>query len=413
MEIMGANVNSQEMFKPGGILAKEKRLQIIEILLPCSVILSSYNLFGISLMYLILAVYSVFRILLHKDTLYINKQLTIFLFFIFINQLLLIGWNQDSVNVILKNLFEVFLTTGIIVILSNAMRKEYLYKPYAIVGCIAMVGIFIQSFQVHILGNSVVPIQIFPTLLGDTHQWYYYTDRPMSFFVEPQAYATFILPLLFICLERKNLKFAGLITFSVMLSTSSLGIIMSSLIWIMYVINSRFSIKKTIMAIFVIVLFTAMFTQLSLFEHAFSKILATDIDNNARLSQGFEIWLQMPLEDKITGIGKGTLTDYIDEKGIWLKRMPLASNPSKWSYVTTISGTLIYYGIIGAAIFYLMLIKMVRNKKSGFSTFALAIVALSFGQTILFNAWYILWYTMYFCCVNKKNNRDYFVIGYK
>jgi hypothetical protein len=386
-------------------------LNLIEILLPCSIILSSYNLFGICMTYWILGIYAVFRIFFYKDRFYINKQLVIFLSFVSVNQVLLAIFKQGDSVIILKNLLEAILTTGVVIIISNTIRKDHIYKPYVFIGGIAMVGIFIQSFQVYVLGDSVVPIQIFPNLLGETPQWSRYEARPMSFFVEPQAYATFILPLLFMCLEKKNIRFAALITFSIMLCTSSLGIMMSAILWIMYIVISKLSIGKKLSVVLILAIFTVLLTQTSIFKYSFNKITTIDIDNNVRLSQGFEILLQMPVKDVITGIGEGTITDYIDEQGIWLERMLLTTNPLKWSYVTTISGSLIYYGLFGAALLCWMQFKMLRNKKSGMFTLALAIVALSFGQGILFNAWYILWYSIYFCFADKTYNRDYFIIG--
>ena len=91
----------------------------------------------------------------------------------------------------------------------------------------AMAGIFYQSFQVYILGQSVSTINIFPFLQSNSENYLLGYDRPHSFFLEPAAYCTWILPFLCMCMKRKEHIWMVFISISILLSTSSTGILMT------------------------------------------------------------------------------------------------------------------------------------------------------------------------------------------
>ena len=87
--------------------------------------------------------------------------------------------------------------------------------------------------------------------------------------------------------------------------------------------------------------------QSNIFQFAFNKIENIDTSSDARLSQGFIIYNQMPFGDQVLGIGKRSLVNYILNHNIYVPRMKYATDVGKWSYVTTIAGILIYYGLAG------------------------------------------------------------------
>ena len=72
-----------------------------------------------------------------------------------------------------------------LLILSCIYKKvdeENLFRVWKIIGIIVMAGIFYQSFQVYILGQSVSTINIFPFLQSNSENYLLGYDRPHSFF---------------------------------------------------------------------------------------------------------------------------------------------------------------------------------------------------------------------------------------
>jgi hypothetical protein len=403
------NISSIGNNKVKTLKYKFNDIKFIEILFPLSILLASYSIRGISLTFWILGLYSVAAVLTFKGKYYINKFIVFFVLFTIFQQILVIGVNGSGISTIFNNTLESILVTFIVVVISNRIRIRHIHRAYLVISLIAMIGIIIQAFQVYVQGNAVVPFQIIPGLLGDTAQWNRPMHRPMGFFVEPEAYATFILPLLYLLLQKKKLIISAIVTFSILLSTSTLGVLMTGLMWIWFIKKSKLNIAKKIAISLMIIIVVLIFSQSHLFQYAFLKLVNIDISDNARLSQGFHIWFQMPFRDKIIGIGRISLIDYILNNSIWLPSMITASGPHKWSYVTTIAGVLIHYGIIGGIAFGGFLLKLLKDKK-GDRFIIICIIALSFGRTLLFNSFFILWYTIYFVYTDKTSNSNFFVL---
>ncbi len=77
------------------------------------------------------------------------------------------------------------------------------------------------------------------------------------------------------------------------------------------------------------------------------------------------------------GIGKRSLVNYILNHNIYVPRMKYATDVGKWSYVTTIAGILIYYGLAG--IFFWNICRRTNKKKKDFMIreFIVLLVAIS------------------------------------
>lgn len=389
---------------------KINRPTVIEIIFPFSIILSSYNLFGISLMYWLLGTSIVINFLRVKRKYFVYKPLLILLIFIVIHHSVWIIVAKEHNIIIFKNMIEAIMTTVIVIFASNLIRKDPLYKTYTFFAILSMIGLLYHSFQVYILGHMVMPIQILPNFLGDTAQWFNPINRPMSFFVEPEAYATFILPLIYWNLDKRKTFMASIFTLSIFLSTSTLGIFLSIVLWLIYISKGNHNWINKVVILIIITLLTFTLVQADVFQYAIDKIYSTDIINNPRISQGFKIWWQMPFLDKLLGVGEIPLADYIINQNMWLERMRYATTSNKWSYVTTISGALIYYGVIGAGLFYWTLYKMLKLNKPNKAFFvAVTIIGLSFGRTLLFNAWFVFWYIIYFIYIEKYDGKDYMI----
>jgi len=118
----------------------------------------------------------------------------------------------------------------------------------------------------------------------------------------------------------------------------------------------------------------------------------------------------MPTLDKIIGIGKHSLVDYILNNNIYVPRMEYTTNVGRWSYVTSIAGILIYYGIGGILFFVIFVVKQLKKNSFLVREFVLILTVMSFGQTMLFNVYFVMYYTILFLLDTEKNSNKIKVI---
>lgn len=142
-----------------------------------------------------------------------------------------------------------------------------------------------------------------------------------------------------------------------------------------------------------------------IFQPIVDKILAIEIlGYDIRLTKGFMIYYEMPIMDKITGIGFGNLSNYLLNGHfdfIWI----ILTRDELLGYITTMSSVLVNFGIIP---FFLYVNIFRENWKSGTPEAKLVLIVIfisSFTQTILFNAWFVFYWIVYEVYDNIDSNR--------
>ena len=215
----------------------------------------------------------------------------------------------------------------------------------------------------------------------------------MSFFSEPQAYISFMVPLYILLLKKKNIKFAIPVVISFLLSTSSTGILVVAIItfiWgIKYIKNVKY--KVGFMAIFI--LFLVAFYNLDIFQFAQDKILNINVKNNVRISNGFKLFASLPFDDQIIGIGGGNSAHY------WGDYL------SNDNYSNSFAKILIEYGIIGAVALIIFLISQFRERNEVIQLSIIYIIVAMFGQTILFNSWQLFTFVIMYIYIQEYNKK--------
>ena len=370
-----------------------------------SLLFSSYQLFGMSLTYLFLIIYIFYTWFLEKKSfLVLDKGFLFFLMVVLMHEVIMLFMQGSEAKTILNNIIGGIITVAIIGTLSIRIDLEKLKKAYYIIAIIVSIGILYHAVLVYGLGRAVTPIKLIPALISDSIQWERGLMRPMSCFIEPQAYCTFMVPVIFFLLNDKKIVWAALGTGCILLSTSSLGIIMCVIMWLFLLLDSKVSRGMKICIIFCGVMALAVILQSPIFHYAINKIRNIDTSSDARLSQGFIIYRQMPHVDQIFGIGKRSLVSYILDHNIYVPRMRYATNAGKWSYVTTIAGMCIYYGVVGIFAFLFFTLTQLKKKNFLIKEFLILLVAISFGQAMLFSAPFIQFYTILFCLDKDRSH---------
>jgi hypothetical protein len=326
-------------------------------------------------------------------TFQISKSLLLFFSYVVVSQLLL-GVVQGEI-VIIKNLFMAFISTFTVIVVYNIVTEEDFFKAYKVFGIICTIGLFYHVICVYILKQPVSPIIILPNAFVPDTNWAYNLYRPMSIFQEPAAYAGFMLPLLAYSIYKKEIMFSIIISISIIMSTSSIGILMTFGIWaysIFFVVNSKLTKIGLVFVFFVILIF---FVSNDLFAYSADKIMNINLENDLRLANGFLILGNMSGKDLLFGIGMGNITNYLNMHGLNYR-----------NYISTISGTMINYGIIGFLFYCDMLFKFWKKQRHNVQLYVLIIIILSFAQTILFNMAFQYYFLSYFVC-SYRDNRNY------
>ena len=384
---------------------RNKKIYFSEIIIVLFVFLGVYKVGHISVAYIITLLYTLY--LLYKNKyIIIHKWLLYFVFYVVINQLILIILGRDfiSVEFILKNLIMTLVSVFVVFVLSNSTTEDRLYKVYSFFGVITIIGLFYHAIQVYILGNLVYPIVPFSVLVDKSlHVFHAGINRPISMFLEPQHYSSFIIPLLYFTLKKHKLLFSILITISILLSTSIQGIIMATSIWLFFFVIKYKDVKIKVIAIVLFVIVATFFITSEISEFTVNKATNIHIGSDVRISRGFGIFLEMKPWDKLVGIGSASNNSYLTQN------VKNSSWNNSEDFMTSYSGVLVQYGIICSIIFNILLLKIYKiSKRENFGFFILIIIA-TFGQTILFNSWFILYFSI-ILNISNKNNKEYFIL---
>lgn len=385
------------------------KFSFIELFLPIFYILAQYS-YGVSNIGLFILIIHTIFCLITRSRLLIHKPLVIFVLFISAIQICNMALRGNLSLEDFNNLFNPIL---MILILSTALFKinyNNLYKVYAVFGFIAMIILFYQWFMMTMFGLIPSPVTLFPIESEGFYSWQNEYYRPSSLFTEPQAFASYMLPLLLMTLHRDKILFSFLIILSIIFSGSSLGIFLVLTVLIVYLIKLEKGWAIKIALSFLILSIVYVSISSDIFDSQIAKILSIDLSNNIRLVKGFQIISTFDGLQMFFGIGHGpkVLEAYNNLHFIELSHMDIFD---LGPYVTTISGVLISYGVFSLIVFFVFTYRMYRYEDPTKRIFLLVIFVAAFGQTILFNGFFLLYYIVYLGICNKSiYNKNYIYI---
>ena len=402
---MDSNPNKKQVKR-----GKDKSTWIGAFLLSIFYVLAQYNLPIMSYGLVAAMAYGGFSFL-YKKKIVFNKSILIFTLWCIFSQLMLYlysGTFEENRNTYFFMFVSMFLlaTLGLI-------EKESFFKVYHIVGIVFGTLVIYQFILGNIFEIPQSAIRILPVPSEDMHFWIQNSTRVSGVFTEPQAYSSYILPLLIMLLFRKKFISAVYISISIFASTSSQGIIIALIIWGYYLViyekNNSKKIFRFLGGVFAVILALIFLKDIPVVQPIIDKIFSINLFGyDIRLTKGFQIYFAMPFWDKITGIGFGNLRDYLlsgDFHFFWME----LTRDELLAYITTMANVLVSFGIF-AFVFYINI--FVQNWKSGTPEAKLMLIVIfvsSFTQTILFNVWYIFYWIVYEV-MDKHDNSRYFYI---
>lgn len=385
-------------------IGKKRKIGLIEIFIPLFYIINQYEMSGVQIGP-ICAIFVILAYIIKYKEIYLYKPLL----FLFIYMLL-----HDILKIFIIDFntglwFERALYLLVLSCIYKRIDEENLFTVWKIVGIIAIAGVFYQSLQVYILGQSVSTINLLPFLQSSSENYLLKYNRPHSLFLEPAAYCTWILPLLCMCMKRKKYIWMILISVSILLSTSSTGILMTGVIWLFYAfINARSEGKyvNSLMIVGILTIGIGAFSNLSIFSIALNKltnISITDTSNSVRLVLGFQLFWAAPLAYKILGIPYMNVEEYLRSGKIALNKYNLSLNVSYLGFVNSIGNCMLMYGVFGLVLYLKLFLDIWKESDLYSKCYVLICLISVFGQSAFWNSLFVTQFAVMLCFIKSES----------
>lgn len=372
--------------------------------LPMYGILAYYPLKFSSVGMIIIYIYTIIRLMFFSKKLVINKWLICFLVYAIISQPLVFIAYGGFTSQRLVNYCMLLLITLVLAVNSNNLDLDLFFKNYRFVGIISSIAIIVQAIQIFVFNKVVTQIKILP--INTEGIWYLGGVRPCGFFPEPQAFATYMIPLLIWLIKKKKVFEAIFVSFALIFSTSSLGISLVLFIWVWYLLSAEISISKKTVMILIMVFFIWGISKSSVFQYSIAKIAKIDLIDNVRLTRGFKVFLNLDTIQQTFGIGENNLGYFITHNLIMLTDN-ISLLMANSAYVTSTYEILIGFGIIGFLLYATMFYKMLRHDDKSWHILIIILIVLHFAQTIFYNSSFVFYLIIYYNLIDKDKNKNY------
>lgn len=168
------------------------------------------------------------------------------------------------------------------------------------VALISIAGLLYQWFDV-LRGGMVHPLEI-PGLTMSESRLLTDSVRPSSFYMEPAAYVAFMICPLFFALSEKKYAWIIVIIFSIFLSTSTTGLVLSFImLGVSLLGKGRTRIWTWVVTITIGFSLYYALTTFDVFEYSVEKFQNTEA-SNIRVSQGLNIVKTMEPQEYVFGV---------------------------------------------------------------------------------------------------------------
>lgn len=370
-------------------------------LLPWYRVLGMYKIGSVSLALLIFTPMLLVMVL-KKKQLKIDKSLIALYVVLMLVQFLQLLMPENVVSVTLNNMImdTIFLIT--VICAANYVKLEELMKPYMFACGVFIAGLFYHVFQLYILRVPLSgPILLFPSLVGEENVAIGFDSmRPMSFFAEPQGYATFISVFLIIMLEVKKYVWAAIATLSILLSTSTEGLALVGIIWALYTLFSNASLFVKIATVIAIVVGSSYYMTLEYFEVGYNKLMDTEFEENLRLVNAYRMLQTFELDQWWLGVGTSNTIFY----NAYINSM---GGHEAFKYVSSALGVFVHYGVfVGVAFWFFLFKKIIYRYKSVF-IYSICLLVIPFAQTCFFSSNFVYLFVLYYLFLDYCKEKEH------
>ena len=361
-----------------------KGTSFIDVFLPFYLILAQYYYGPFSLGNYILVFAAVVYIARNPERRFrFDRGLFIFLLYASVVQIsMMLGWSLTSIGYIamIANMLVAWICLGV---LHQQLHIEKTMKYFELAVAVVLVGEAVQCYQVYFLNARVDPIVILPLTSNDNWAWSH--ARPMSFFQEPQALASYLSLFVLIEARRGRMLIASFATAFILLSGSTQGIVLAATVWVLILLSSEMSFGKKLGILMLGVCLLSMFMYLPIFDYARQKLLSAGSTGSdySRLWKAFDTYFQLPFINCIFGIGGGMLNPLIESSVLsfsWMDSINIAQN----GYMSMLFGVFVNYGLIGGLLYWFSLLHRVSLKSDFLSSAIVLLIVVNAASSSVF-----------------------------
>ena len=390
----------------------KNRLPILEWSIPLTYILAQYYFpgttlpFGMVITFVILLLY----FLMHtQNRFYLNKSFAFLFCFMVVHDCLRVIYSPLAIG----QMIVYSLITILIFMSTGNIDEDKLYRAWSVLGGFAIFGIAYQALQVYIFRSPVSMINLFPFLGTATEKATALSFRPCSFFLEPASYCSWITPLLYMALKRKSTVFAIIVSVSLLLSTSAIGMLMLFVCWGYTLVFQSGGMNKGIKVIggaFIIITFIYAILNLGVFSSSLGRLYQLQEElmygggsSYRRLIAGYKIYGELPILSKLFGIPYQTIQQLLLSGTIDYRQYYISTTSMDFGYVNTISRCLIMYGAFGFMIFAYFILMLWKDANRENRELLILLIISMFTQSTYFNSIFLLQFSFYLGIMNVKS----------
>lgn len=275
---------------------------------------------------------------------------------------------------------------GCALILAGFVDQDIMFQVWRFIGICVFIAIVYQSIQINVLGQPAHLIKLLPVRLR-MQVWYQATARPAAFFTEPAVLSAYMSPLLHMSLYRRKFFFAALVTVTILLSTSTLGILTVAILWLHFIVANR-NLTPLTRTLLLIVSVTLAVTVMSLpiFSSTFAKLIQEiEGTNNSymRTMMGYDYFRQLTVPEQIFGIFEPNIRRLLLSGRI---SIPYFLALDQYNYVNSIQQLLLTCGLLGVFALFWAYYHMLRTGSHQLRGYVFLQIILMFGGRMFFNS---------------------------
>ena len=307
---------------------------------------------------------------------------------------------EEVLNRTIHYLFYLF---TLMIFVKNYFDYTFGYRFFKIFALISSIYLIIQYFLYLFFAydlSGMLPVKMMIETVNDSgiRSIAAASNRPRSFFIEPSAYALFVCFFLSLELYKKNnSKINGFIveiicSFGILLSGSSLGIILCSLIWGVFIIKSTniFSKKANLKVIVILMICIPVIVFIYIKSPFYDFFIDRMFSDNGELGQsaigrfgGYGIVFNFQNSTNFEIVfGKG-MRDYLNNQ-----------------YIPALPRIFFYYGLMGYIVYGIAIYLMIKKADERSRFLILIMIIASIGGDAFFGAY--LMQTIPFISNSKK-----------
>lgn len=284
----------------------------------------------------------------------------------------------------------------IVMIATDIIDRRLFYRVYWMVSAIAIGCVVIQAIQIWVLHSNMTIMVPFYEYAAKDQTILLNSQRPCAFFLEPQHLCSFLLPLLVIEVKKQRYLTAGILTFTILLSSSTQGLVCAGVVWMFFIAaDGNIRLRSRIAMITVVIAFVITFVYSNLFVGAIDKIQSGTFENNIRIFRAFDVFMEMPLKDKIIGIGMKDINNYLAYSGVCSRWLMSEMSPAH-NFISSFMGNFVEFGILGGLLYIVMLIRMFIGSNSTGKGLVVLIVVSALSMTVTYNAWFVFYWIVFY-----------------